>query len=114
MLGGQVVKVDRLLLEVIKDVLVGRQLFDLGADFSKEGVGGENAFVGPYLLLDGVIFISGVLYLLVLLFFEFVESMLQEGVLLLVLLGLLSDLVKFGLLLLKQVLCPLLGDLYLF
>lgn len=69
---------------------------------------GENALIRSDLLLDGVIFISGVLDLLVLLVFELVESVLQQGILLSVFLGLLVNLVQFCLFLFEQVLCAFL------
>ena len=71
---------------------------------------GKNALIRSDLLLDGVIFISGVLDLLVLLVFELVEPVLQQGILLSVFLGLLSNLVQFCLFFFEQVLCTFLGD----
>ncbi len=83
-------------------------MVDLGSDFSEESMGGEDALIRADLLFDGVIFISGVLDFLVLLVFEFVESVLQESVLFSVFFGLLGDLVEFGLFLFQQVLCAFL------
>lgn len=88
-------------------------MVDLGADFSEEGVGGEDALIGTDLLLDGVIFISGVLYFLLLLLLQLCQSMLQQGILLLMLLRLLSYFIQFRLLLLQQILGPLFGYLQL-
>ena len=56
-------------------------------------MGGEYSFIGSDLLLDGVIFISGVLYFFVFLLFELIESVLEEGVLLGVFFCLLGDFV---------------------
>lgn len=69
---------------------------------------GENALIRSDLLLDGVIFISGVLDLLVLLVFELVEPVLEEGILLSVFLGFLVNLVQLCLFLFEQVLCTFL------
>jgi hypothetical protein len=71
---------------------------------------GKNALIRSDLLLDGVIFISGVLDLLVLLVFELVEPVLQQCILLSVFLGLLSNLVQFCFFFFEQVLCTFLGD----
>lgn len=54
---------------------------------------GKDSFIRSYLLFDGVIFISGVLYFLVFLFLQLIESVLQKGVLLLMLFCLFGDFV---------------------
>lgn len=67
-------------------------------------MGGKDSFIRTNLLFDGVIFISGVLYLLVLLFLQLIQPMLKQVILLLVLLGFLVNFVYLGFLLFKQVL----------
>lgn len=72
----KIVKTERFFFQVVENVLICGKLVNLCSYLSEKGMSRQNPLIGSDLLLDGVIFISGVLYFFILFLLQFSQSML--------------------------------------